>query len=72
MKIVVVKDKHKFKLRLPMFLLKLKEVTIELDGEEVNIINNVYEILKQYKKKYGSFELVNVESANGENIKIII
>lgn len=72
MKIVVYNDKHKFKLRLPLSIIKIKKINLVLDGEEINVVKEVYRVLKDYKKKYGNFDLVDIESADGEKVKITI
>lgn len=65
-------------LNLPNGLL-LNKITVKLAAKKVKLepvpeeaLNAVVEELKRIKKKYGTWELVEVHSADGEIVKITL
>lgn len=74
MKIKINNINHKFNLRLPTILIKyiLKKVIVIEDNKSKKIVKSVYKELINYKRKNGSFVLLEFESSTGEKGKIII
>ena len=75
---ICIQDKKKFNIVLPNSFLKVIGwgFCLNMDKEEKKatqrLIKDAYEVLKQYKKENGSLALVDVESGDGDIVKIIL
>lgn len=66
------------RLHLPSFMLKSRLVAKEIGKKsDVDVaaaqtmLKNVYGVLKKYRKKYGKITLVDIQSHDGDVIKIV-
>ncbi len=80
MRIKICSPEKKLNLLLPNFLLKTsfaaKTIFGTEDPEKIEanrrLLKRAYKALKQYKKKHGKLELVNVVTANGQTVVQVI
>ena len=76
MKIIINSEGKNKKIYLPNFLIKskfiLKKICKEEKEELVDFILSVYKDLRKYIKENDHFPILEIESNEGEKIKIII
>lgn len=74
MKIIFIFDKKERNIRLPLCMLTLFTQFLPVDKEKLTkkAIRDILKMLKAYKKRYGSFVLLDVEENNLKKFKIVI
>ena len=71
MKIIIAENNKKHSIPIPLSLLKLLPI---FDKEKLSkpMLKKLLRCLKDYKKEFGSFTLLDVEQENEERVTIII
>lgn len=80
MKIIIKDESTNLKLYLPLSLIKsqlimsciLKKASKELQDFIKSAMPFIYKELKRYKKENGRIDLINISSANGDVVRVII